>query len=90
MYFAKCLPFCWGLISLTHLSPDQKDDSISKFNVKSIFTWGLFWPSGIIVACVCLSFSPCVHVCVNLQADNPIHIQARTTKFGQKMQNTFH
>ena len=29
-----------------------------------IFTRGQFWPSGIVVACVCLSVCPSVHLCV--------------------------
>ena len=56
-----------------------------------IFTRGQFWPSGIVVACVCLSV--CVSVCVYVHQPRacPRHksprVQARTTKFGQKVQN---
>ena len=31
-----------------------------------IFTRGQFWPSGIVVACVCVSVCPCVRVCVSI------------------------
>ena len=47
-----------------------------------IFTWGQFWPSGIVVAC--LSLSVCVCVCVStlsLSMQNLLPIQARITNF---------
>ena len=48
-----------------------------------IFTWGQFWPPGIVVAPV----RPSVHhqVC---PCDNSSPVQAKITKFGPKMQNT--
>ena len=56
-----------------------------------IFTRGQFWPSGIVVACVCLSVCVSVCVCVRQPRACPRHksprFQARTTKFGQKVQN---
>ena len=56
-----------------------------------IFTRGQFWPSGIVVACVCLSVCVSVCVCVRQPRACPCHksrrVQARTTKFGQKVQN---
>ena len=59
--------------------------------VFSIFTRGQFWPSGIVVACVCLSVCVSVCVCVRQPRACPRHksprVQARTTKFGQKVQN---
>ena len=57
----------------------------------SVFTRGQFWPSGIVVACVCLSVCVSVCVCVRQPRACPRHksrrVQARTTKFGQKVQN---
>ena len=54
-------------------------------------TRGQFWPSGIVVACVCLSVCVSVCVCVCQPRVCPRHksprIQARTTKFEQKVQN---
>ena len=56
-----------------------------------IFTRGQFWPSGIVVACVCLSVCVSVCVCVRQPRACPRHksprVQARTTKFRQKVQN---
>ena len=56
-----------------------------------LFTRGQFWPSGIVVACVCLSVCVSVCVCVRQPWACPCHksprVQARTTKFGQKVQN---
>ena len=57
----------------------------------AIFTRGQFWPSGIVVACVCLSVCVSVCVCVRQPRACPRHksprVQATTTKFGQKVQN---
>ena len=39
------------------------DWPIYKWVMFVIFTWGQFWPSGIVVACFCLC--PSVHPCVN-------------------------
>ena len=46
-----------------------------------IFTRGQFWPSGIVVACVCPSVRQSVHhqVCPHI---NSLPVQARNTKFG--------
>ena len=58
-----------------------------------IFTWGQFWPSGIVVAgvcvCVCVHVRLCVCVCQPRACPhhNSSRVKARTTKFGQKMQN---
>ena len=47
---------------------------------------GQFWPTGIVVACVCVSVSLCVnHLLVRTITWDPF--QARITKFGPKMQN---
>ena len=55
-----------------------------------IFTRGQFWPSGIVIACVCGSV--CVCMCVYQSRacplDNSSASQARITKFGPEMQNT--
>ena len=55
-----------------------------------IFTRGQFWPSGIVIACVCGSVCPCVYVYQSRACphDNSSLIQARITKFGPEMQNT--
>ena len=47
-----------------------------------VFTRGQFWPLGIVVACVCLSLSVCLSVCLSLACprDNSGPIQARITK----------
>ena len=60
-------------------------------NQCNFVTRGQFWPSGIVVACVCLSVCVSVCVCVRQPRACPRHksrrVQARTTKFGQKVQN---
>ena len=57
-----------------------------------VFTRGQFWPSGIVIACVCVSVCPCVRVCVCKSRacphDNSPLVQARITKFGTKVQKT--
>ena len=57
-------------------------------NIGIIFTLGQFWPSGIVVACVCVCV--CLSVCQSLACprDNLGPVQARITKFGPKMQKT--
>ena len=37
------------------------DDAFNPLNTGFIFTRGQFWPSGIVMACVCV----CVRMCVN-------------------------
>ena len=58
----------------------------------SIFTQGQFWPSGIVIACVCVCVRVCVcqSVCQSLACprDNSGPVQARIAKFGPKMQKT--
>ena len=50
-----------------------------------IFTRGQFWPSGIVIAPVCVSVSVCVCLCVYQSLacphDNSSAVQARITKF---------
>ena len=48
------------------------------------FTRGLFWPLGIVVACVCV----CVYQSLACPHDNSSPVQARITKFGPEKQNT--
>ena len=64
--------------------PDQSD------LVTMLFTRGQFWPSGIVITCVCGSV--CVCMCVYQSRacplDNSSSSQARITKFGPEMQNT--
>ena len=57
---------------------------------KGVFTRGQFWPSGIVVACVCVCVSVCLSVCQSrvCPRDNSSLVQARITKFGAQMQNT--
>ena len=40
-----------------------KESGLIFRNVKCVFTRGQFWPSGIVVACVCLSVCPSIRVC---------------------------
>ena len=57
---------------------------------KCSFTRGQFWPSGIVIACVCVSV--CVSVCVYQSLacphDNSSVVHARITKFGWETQHT--
>ena len=53
-----------------------------------LFTRGQFWPSGIVIACVCGSVCVCVYQSRACPDDNSSPIQARITKFGPEMQNT--
>ena len=48
-----------------------------------IFTRGQFWPSGIVVACVC----PCVRQSPACLRNNSSQVRFRITKFGPKMLN---
>ena len=52
--------------------------------LRFFFTRGQFWPSGIVVACVCL----CVRQSWACPSDNSSTVQARITKFGREKQNT--
>ena len=49
-----------------------------------LFTRGQFWPSGIVIACVCV----CVYQSLAFPHDNSSSVQARITKFGPEKQNT--
>ena len=75
-------------------------ETVSKYGKRSIniykhldfFTRGQFWPSGIVIACVCVCVRVCVcqSVCQSLACprDNLGPVQARIAKFGPKMQKT--
>ena len=59
-------------------------------------TRGQFWPSGIVVACVCVCVCVCLSVCLSVRMcqslacprDNSGPVQAMIAKFGPKMQKT--
>ena len=57
-----------------------------------LFTRGQFWPSGIVVACLCVSVCPCIRACVYQSRACPYDysqlVQARITKFGTTVQKT--
>ena len=59
----------------------------------SIFTRGQFWPSGIVVACVCLFVCVCVSVCQSVcpslacPCHNSRPVSVRITRFGPRVQN---
>ena len=57
---------------LTYLHLD-KMAAISHTIFPMLFTWGQFWPSGIVIAPVCVSVSVCVYVCVCIN-----HLLVRT------------
>ena len=49
----------WLLMTWQH-----NDWGLSIYTIYLVFTRGQFWPSGIVVACVCLSVCPSVRLCV--------------------------
>ena len=84
--------FCaTGLLEENTLPGNTLSLSLDLSSKSLLFTRGQFWPSGIVVACVCLSVCVSVCVCVRQPWACPCHksprVQARTTKFGQKVQN---
>ena len=56
--------------------------------LSDFITRGQFWPSGIVVASVCLSVCLCVRQSLACPRDNLSPVQARITKFGPEEQNT--
>ena len=60
-------------------------------HVYSCITRGQFWPSGIVIACMCLfvHVSVCAYQSLACPRYNLRLVQARITKFGPKMQNNF-
>ena len=72
---------------------DQTDNCDYNFNavdnsMHGLITRGQFWPSGIVVASVCLSVCLCVRQSLACPRDNLSPVQARITKFGPEEQNT--
>ena len=63
-------------------------DTIGSVNV--FLPEASFWPSGIVVACVCVCVCVCLSVCQSLACprDNSAPVQARIAKCGPKMQKT--
>ena len=55
-----------------------------------IFTRGQFWPSGIVVACVCVCVSVCLSVCQSrvCPRDNSSPVQPRITTIGPEVRKT--
>ena len=53
-------PLWWLQLVNSHIFPVEKLKNVWLF-----FTRGQFWPSGIVVACVCVSVCSCVRVCIN-------------------------
>ena len=49
--------------------------------IVSFITRGQFWPSGIVIAPVCVSVSVCVYQSLACPHDNSSAVQARITKF---------
>ena len=59
----------------------------AQLDMSSVFTRGQFWPSGIVVACICLPMY--VSFCMSIMSLSVRKLfQSRTTKYGQKMHNT--
>ena len=53
---------------------------------RPVFTWRQFWPSGIVVACVCVSM--CVYQSPACPCDNSPLVHASITQFGVHVQKT--
>ena len=53
-----------------------------------LLTRGQFWPSGIVIAHVCVSVSVCVYQSLACLQDNSSAVQARITIFETYVQNT--
>ena len=66
--------------------------SMTCIEILSIFTRGQFWPSGIVIACVCVSVRVseclCVYQSLACPHDNSSAVKAKITKLGSEMQNT--
>ena len=66
-------------------------ESVQELTSPSFITRGQFWPSGIVVACVCVSVCSCVRVCVSITGcprDNSPLVQPSITKLGAQVQKT--
>ena len=66
--------------------------SVMGLMFRSLFTRGQFWPSGIVITCVCVSVRVSVCLCVYQSLaclhNNLSAVHARITKFGWETQNT--
>ena len=83
----------WESVGMRHgFAPHFRhlDDLFAPQNLtmSTIFTRGQFWPSGIVIACVCVSVCPCVYQSLACPHDNSSAVHARITKFGWETQNT--
>ena len=86
----------WGILMKLQLSVSETVAvpwlSFPQKNSLSHFYPRPLWPSGIVVACVCVSVCSCVRVSVCQSRacphDNSPLVQARITKFGTKVQKT--
>ena len=79
--------FVWNVILFMMLNCVIETEHLSiLFLIQFIFTRGQYWPTGIVVACVCVCVCLCVcqSVCQSLvcQHNSPGPVQARITKFG--------
>ena len=82
-----------GQISWSRLRHRVQTASVFAFRFVAIGSFlpeASFWPSGIVVACVCVCVCVCPSVCQSLACprDNSGPVQARIAKFGPKMQKT--
>ena len=84
--FSALLALCAENSPVTSEFPSQRPVT----RIFDVFTRGQFWPSGIVVACICVCVRVCQFVCQSLAClhDNPEPVQARITKFRPKMQKT--
>ena len=73
----------FGNICINGSKNSESFSSLLKFFIR-----GQFWPSGIVVASVCLSVCLCVRQSLACPRDNLSPVQARITKFGPEEQNT--
>ena len=84
----------WTTFYSDRLSIPTSPDPSGRFDPgqqrNKVFTPGQFWPSGIVIGCVCGSVCSCVCVFQSRACphDNSSLIQARIIKFGPEMQNT--
>ena len=63
----------WAVFQRGSVYQIENRRNFSRFNKKvwtgqSIFTRGQFWPSGIVVACVCVYVCVCVSVCPSIMS----------------------
>ena len=76
----QCVIWAYGIYKTAGISRGSHSwmystsDAIVKMYFFYIFTRGQFWPSGIVIAPVCVSVSVCVCVCINhlLVRERPI------------------